>query len=147
LCPFKIISNLVALRSYNHRLHSTAEHIHRVTQLGIDSLKVAARQFQTRLLLGEKYEPSKQIPCATTLFRVQTVSEYQVALGDDYGLSTVSYHNACTDSIFLSLPEKICQGTLQILLIPGNHRTFLQDDNVKMLAQQIMTVALPTHNI
>ncbi|CAF1679577.1 unnamed protein product, partial [Adineta steineri] len=77
-----------------------------------------------KLLLAEKYIPSKKIQCQTTLFRVQTGSEYSQTIGDDYGLSTV------------------CQNPPQVLVIPGDHRTFLQGENVQVLADQINTVVL-----
>lgn len=39
--------------------------------------------------MAEKYVPSNKIPCQTTLFRVETSSEYSETIGSDYGLSTV----------------------------------------------------------
>ncbi|CAF3463515.1 unnamed protein product [Rotaria sp. Silwood1] len=118
----KILSDLANLPSYDARLLFAAEILDKTINIGIDNIILIAKRFHNKLLLAEKYVPSNKIPCQTILFRVQTSSEYSETIGDDYGLST------------------ICQGPLQVLVIPGDHRTFLQGENVKILADQITTV-------
>ncbi|CAF3963829.1 unnamed protein product [Rotaria sp. Silwood2] len=118
----KMLSDLANLPSYDARLLFAAEILDKTTNFGIDNIILIAKRFHNKLLLAEKYIPSSKIQCQTILFRVQTSSEYSETIGDDYGLSTV------------------CQGPLQVLVIPGDHRTFLQGENVKILADQITTV-------
>ena len=135
-----MLSDLANLSSYDARLQFAAEILDKKINIGIDNIILIAKRFHNKLLLAEKYAPSKKIQCQTTLFRVQTGSEYSQAIGDDYELSTVR------NLIFFILNKnelnyflfKVCQGPLQILVIPGDHRTFLQGENVKILADQII---------
>ncbi|CAF3688455.1 unnamed protein product [Adineta steineri] len=120
----KILFELANLSSYDERLQYAAQLLDQTVHIGKDNIILIAKQFHNKLLLAEKYIPSKKIQCQTTLFRVQTGSEYSQTIGDDYGLSTV------------------CQNPPQVLVIPGDHRTFLQGENVQVLADQINTVVL-----
>ncbi|UJR30710.1 hypothetical protein I4U23_018230 [Adineta vaga] len=118
----KILSELANLSSYDARLQYAAELLDKTVNIGQEKIILIAKQFHNKLLLAEKYLPSKKIPCQTTLFRVQTGSEYSNTIGNDYGLSTV------------------CENSPQVLVIPGDHRTFLQDGNVQVLAKQIQDI-------
>lgn len=57
--------------------------------MNIDDIIGIIQRYYNKLLLTEKYIPSKKIPCPTTLFRAQIASEYSETIGDDYGLSAV----------------------------------------------------------
>ena len=84
-----MLNDLANLPSYEDRLNFVAEYLQPVISIGIENIILLAKHFHTKLLLGEKYLPSKQITCRTTLFRAETSSEYSQTIGDDYGLSTV----------------------------------------------------------
>jgi hypothetical protein len=84
-----MLSDLANLPSYDARLQFAAELLEKTTDIGRDNIILIAKRFHNKLLLAEKYVPSKKIQCQTTLFRVQTGSEYSQTIGDDYGLSTV----------------------------------------------------------
>ncbi|CAF3471296.1 unnamed protein product [Rotaria socialis] len=118
----RTLADLANLPSYDARLLCAAEILDKTVNVGTDNIILMAKKFHNKLLLAEKYVPSSKIQCETILFRVETSSEYSETIGNDYGLST------------------ICQSPLQVLVIPGDHRTFLQGDNVKILADQIITV-------
>jgi hypothetical protein len=84
-----MLTDLANLPSYDARLQFAAELLDKTINIGIDNIILIAKRFHNKLLLAEKYIPSKKIQCQTTLFRVQTASEYSETIGDDYGLSTV----------------------------------------------------------
>lgn len=139
----QILSDLANLPSYDARLTFAAEILDRTIHIGTENIISIAKRFHNKLLLAEKYNPSSKIQCETILFRVETSSEYSETIGHDYGLSKVRFF------IYLVKTKKkeffndfqICDGPLKVLVIPGDHRTFLQGDNVKVLADQIITIS------
>ena len=84
-----MLSDLANLPSYDARLQFAAELLDKTVHIGTDNIILIAKRFHNKLLLAEKYLPSKKIQCQTTLFRVQIGSEYSLTVGEDYGLSTV----------------------------------------------------------
>jgi len=94
-----MLSDLANLPSYDARLQFAGELLDKTINIGVDNIILIAKRFQNKLLLAENYVPSKKLQCQTTLFRVQTGSEYSQTIGDDYGLSTVR--------IFIFLKEKL----------------------------------------
>jgi len=84
-----MLSDLANLPSYDARLQFAAELLDKTVHIGTDNIILIAKRFHNKLLLAEKYLPSKKIQCQTTLFRVQIGSEYSLTAGEDYGLSTV----------------------------------------------------------
>lgn len=87
------MTELAELPSYDARLQYAADVLKKTVPVETDQFIRVAKRFHTKLLLAEKYVPSKPIPCRTTLFRVEIASEYSQTIGDDYGLSTVSDEN------------------------------------------------------
>lgn len=85
----KILSDLANLPTYEDRLQFAGKLLEKSINMNVEDIILIAQRFHNRLLLTEKYLPSKKISCQTTLFRVQTASEYSETLGDDYGLSSV----------------------------------------------------------
>jgi len=86
-----MLTDLANLPSYDARLQYAAELLDKTIHVGTDNVILIAKRFHNKLLLAEKYVPSKKIQCQTTLFRVQTGSEYSQTIGDDYQLSTVRF--------------------------------------------------------
>jgi hypothetical protein len=84
-----MLADLANLPSYDARLQYAAELLDKTIHVGTENVILIAKRFHNKLLLAEKYVPSKKIQCQTTLFRVQTGSEYSQTIGDDYQLSTV----------------------------------------------------------
>ena len=67
-----------------------ADLLDKAIHIGVDNIIRIAKRFHTKLLLAEQYAPARKIPCPTTLFRVETSSEYSQTIGNDYELSAVS---------------------------------------------------------
>jgi hypothetical protein len=84
-----MLTDLANLPSYDSRLQFAANLLDKTVHIGTDNIVLIAKRFHSKLLLAEKYVPSKKIACQTTLFRVQTSSEYSHTIGDDYELTTV----------------------------------------------------------
>jgi hypothetical protein len=84
-----MLSDFANLPSYDARLQFAAELLDKTINIGTDNIILIAKRFHNKLLLAENYVPSKKLQCQTTLFRVQTGSEYSQTIGDDYELSTV----------------------------------------------------------
>ena len=84
-----MLSDLANLSSYEDRLQFAGKLLNKSIKMSVENIILIAQRFHNKLLLAEKYVPAKKIPCQTTLFRVQTASEYSGTMGDDYGLSTV----------------------------------------------------------
>jgi hypothetical protein len=80
---------LASLPSYETRLNWTAALLNKTVPIGIEHIVTIAQRFHTKLLLGEKYLPSKKLSCRTTLFRAEISSEFGHTIGDDYGLTNV----------------------------------------------------------
>lgn len=136
------MTELAELPSYDARLQYAADVLKKTVPVETEQFIRIAKRFHTKLLLAEKYVPSKQIPCRTTLFRVEIASEYSQTIGDDYGLLTVMNTNCFLNDYLTSFTFQVCQLPLEVLVIPGDHRTFLQGDNGKTLAEKMISIAL-----
>ena len=85
----QMFSDVTNLPSYEDRLQYAGKLLNKSTQMNVEDIVFIIQRYYNKLLLAEKYIPSKKIPCPTVLFRAQTASEYSETIGDDYGLSTV----------------------------------------------------------
>lgn len=79
------------MESYDQRLKYSANILNSTIKIGIENIVQMAKRFHTKLLVAEKYCPSKEISCRTILFRAETSSEFSETIGHDYGLSKVRF--------------------------------------------------------
>lgn len=88
---FQVATELASLKSWEERLVYTTEVLSGISPFPADQLALAAASFYYKLVAADKYKPNSHFKGQVVL--VRAIDNY-VALGDDYGLSTVSYiHN------------------------------------------------------
>ncbi|XP_033753240.1 LOW QUALITY PROTEIN: fatty acid synthase-like [Pecten maximus] len=83
-------------------------------------LDTAAQAFHQRLMIAIQYIPSGKLHTGVTLIKAQ--SEDTGALGEDYGL------------------KEICDGTIHIHQVEGDHSSFITGDSSKVTAGHIQSL-------
>uniref|UniRef100_A0A8C5H966 Fatty acid synthase n=1 Tax=Gouania willdenowi TaxID=441366 RepID=A0A8C5H966_GOUWI len=87
--------------------------------LSRDTLHFAATSFYHKLKAADSYVPAGKYSGNVMLLRAKSNSEYERNLGHDYKLS------------------EVCDGSVSVHIIEGDHRTFLEGDGVQSISSLI----------
>ena len=80
-----------------------------------------AEKFYQKLLITTEYEPKTQLQSnsSITLIKAEKAARETLQLGDDYGLG------------------KVVEGHVKVVAVPGNHISFIQGENARVVASII----------
>ncbi|XP_069024612.1 fatty acid synthase isoform X1 [Embiotoca jacksoni] len=116
----KLLENLLPLSDLKARVDVAVDLItssHK--SINRDYLRFAATTFYYKLKAADGYVPTTKYHGNITLLRAKTSSEYEQNLGADYKLN------------------EVCDGSVSVHVIEGDHRTFLEGEGVESISSII----------
>ncbi|XP_054742931.1 fatty acid synthase [Anastrepha obliqua] len=104
---FTIAKLLVDIPTFEGKVEKCAEIVSAAIEKPMELVKAAAASFYYKLAASDKYAVTRKLQCDVTLIKpTENYSKLEV----DYGLS------------------EVCNGKVDVHVVEGNHRTFLQDE-------------------